>query len=381
MNKLKKLLYCLLTLIMLLPAALQGRAFAAPDNSAGAAILIHGDTGQVLYEKNAGERMLVASTTKIMTALVVVENCDPDEIVTILPEHAAVEGSSMYLKAGGEYTVSDLLYGLMLASGNDAASALAYHCGGSDEGFAQMMNEKAQALGLLNTSFKNPHGLDAQGHYSSAADLAVITAKALENELFAEIVSTKTHTIGEQTYMNHNKLLWRYEGAIGVKTGYTMAAGRSLVSGAERNGLRLICVTLSDPDDWSDHTALYDWAFENFEYARTMPAGRLIELPLISGEKSSVGIACRCDSRLLVDKNKELSLSLELPEFVYAGVKEGECAGRAFIMSDGETIGEFPLIYDEDAPLSKTVKLSPWERFRQGWFLVNKYSLVFKGSD
>ncbi len=189
--------------------------------------------------------MLIASTTKIMTALVVLENCSPDDQVKILPEYTSVEGSSMYLKAGESYTVRDLLYGMLLVSGNDAATALAYYCGGSIAGFAEMMNAKAREMGLTNSSCKNPHGLDADGHYSSAEDLAEITREAMKNELFAKIVGTKTYTIGEQTYMNHNKLLWNYDGMLGVKTGYTMAAGRSLVSCAERNGLRLICVTLS----------------------------------------------------------------------------------------------------------------------------------------
>ncbi len=377
----KKSITSVFTLIILLFSLFPVEALAAPDNSAGAAILVHADTGQVLYEKNADTHMLIASTTKIMTALVVLDNCEPDEQVTILPEYAAVEGSSMYLIPGKIYTVQDLLYGMLLASGNDAATALAYYCGGSMEGFAKMMNDKAAALGLVNSSFRNPHGLDADGHYSSAADLAVITAAAMKNELFEKIVSTKTYTVGEQSYMNHNKLLWNYEGTIGVKTGYTMAAGRSLVSCAEREGLRLICVTISDPNDWSDHKSMYDWGFGTFKYMQTMPMDTIYQLPVISGQADTVGIISETDSRVLVKKDAKLDFTLELPEFVYAGIKKGECAGRAFVTADGAQVGEFPLVYTDSVELATDAKLSPWERFRKAWFMVNKYGFVFQGSD
>ncbi|MEG1189813.1 MAG: D-alanyl-D-alanine carboxypeptidase family protein [Oscillospiraceae bacterium] len=375
----KKFLWGAALFCLLIIPLLTGFAFAAPENSAGAAILVHAETGQLLYEKNASERMLIASTTKIMTALVVIENCELDAPVEVLPAHAAVIGSSMYLKPGGSYTVRDLLYGLLLASGNDAAEALATHCGGGIPEFAALMNEKAAALGMLNSCFKNPHGLDAEGHYSTAADMAILTCAAMKNETFAKIVATKTYTVGEQSYMNHNKLLWNYEGAIGVKTGYTIAAGRILVSCAERNGLRLICVTISDPNDWEDHKALYDWGFGEYQYKPAIPEGRFCEVPLISGEKNSVGVACRGNTRMLLPKNCKLDLEIELPEFVYAGVKAGERAGLLRLRAEGEIIGEYLLVYTEDAPLAEGVKLSPWGRFRRAWYLANKYEFVFKG--
>ena len=179
-----------------------------PGTSAEAVVLIEAKSGKVLYEKNADEHMLIASTTKIMTALIVLENCEAGENVEILPEYTAVEGSSMYLKAGETLTVRDLLYGLLLASGNDAAVALACHTAGSISKFAALMNKKAAELGLKNTSFKNPNGLDEDGHYSSAGDLAVIMSAAMENEEFAEIAGTKTAVVGERIFTNHNKLLW-----------------------------------------------------------------------------------------------------------------------------------------------------------------------------
>ena len=377
----KKVLSGIFTAIIFLTFFIPQGAYAAPSNSAQSAILVQADTGQVLYSENADARMLIASTTKIMTALVVLENCDPDEQVKILPEYTRVEGSSMYLKAGETYTVRDLLYGMLLVSGNDAATALACHCGGSIEGFADMMNKKASAMGLTNSYFKNPHGLDADGHYSSAEDLAAITCEAMKNELFAKIVSTKTCTIGEQSFMNHNKLLWNCEGCLGVKTGYTMAAGRSLVSSCERNGLRLVCVTLSDPDDWNDHRALYDWAFGNYEYKRVLPMGVICELPVISGETDSVPIVAAQDTRILVDRSAKIEFSLELPEFVYAGVRAGDCAGRAFVKANGSVIAEYPLNYAANVKLADNAKLNAWERIRRAWFIANRYGFVFDGTD
>ncbi|MBP8639521.1 MAG: D-alanyl-D-alanine carboxypeptidase [Oscillospiraceae bacterium] len=371
----------ILTAILVFTLILPCGVYAAPDNCASSAILVHADTGQILYSKNADSKMLIASTTKIMTALVVLENCSPDEQVNILSEYTCVEGSSMYLKAGESYTVRDLLYGMLLVSGNDAATALAFHCGGSIEGFAEMMNAKARKMGLVNSSFKNPHGLDADGHYSSAEDLALITCEAMKNELFAKIVSTKTYVVGEQTFMNHNKLLWSYEGCLGIKTGYTIAAGRSLVSSAERNGLRLICVTLSDPDDWNDHKKLYDWAFSSFEYKRVLPIGVICDLPVISGVKAEVGVSVTEDSRILAEKDAEIGFTLELPEFVYAGIKAGECAGRAFVTANGTVIGEFPLNYTEDVQLADNARLSAWGRIKRAWFIANKYGFMFKGTD
>ncbi len=376
----KKVLSGIITAFVL-SAVFQCGAYAVPDNSASSIILIQADTGKVLYQKNADAQKLIASTTKIMTALVVLDNCSPDEEVKILPEYTKVEGSSMYLKAGQSYTVRDLLYGMLLASGNDAATALACHCGGSIEGFAKMMNDKAREMGLCNSSFKNPHGLDEDGHYSSAADLASITCEAMKNKLFAKIVSTKTYTVGDQSYMNHNKLLWNYDGCLGVKTGYTIAAGRSLVSCAERNGLKLICVTLSDPNDWDDHKDLYDWAFENYEYKSVLPMGAICELPVISGERDTVGITVSQDTRILVKKNAKIDFSLELPKFVYAGVKAGDCAGRVFITADGEQVGEFPLLFSESVNIADNEKLSAWGRFKRAWFMANKYGFLFQGSD
>lgn len=231
----------------------------ALEVSATAAVLMDADMGQVLYEKNGDRQMLIASTTKIMTALVVLEHAAPDDVITVTPDHMA-EGSSMYLRAGETVRVEELLYGLLLCSGNDAALALT-ECAGGLTPFVALMNEKAAALGMAHTSFANPNGLDADGHYSTARDMAVLAAAAVENPTFRRICSSRSVTIGQRTMENHNRLLRQVEGCIGLKTGYTRAAGRTLVSCAERDGCRLVAVTLQDGNDWADHAALYDYGF------------------------------------------------------------------------------------------------------------------------
>ena len=252
--KMLRALLRLCLLLCMLPAVAE-----AVEVSATAAVLLDADTGQVLYEKNGDEQMLIASTTKIMTALVALERAKLTDTVTVTRDHMA-EGSSMYLKPGETVRVEELLYGLLLCSGNDAALALTA-CAGGPEPFVALMNEKAAALGMTRTSFANPNGLDAEGHYSTARDMAVLAAAAMEEPTFRRICSSRSVTIGQRTMENHNRLLRQVEGCIGLKTGYTKAAGRTLVSCAERCGCRLIAVTLRDSDDWADHAALYEYGF------------------------------------------------------------------------------------------------------------------------
>lgn len=331
---------------------------SAAGLSAASAIVYEPVTGTVLYEKEPDQRMLVASTTKIMTALIVLENCALDEKVTVKPEHAAVEGSSMYLKPGEDYTVEDLLYGLMLASGNDAAAALADHTAGSMEAFAKLMNAKCQALGLENTHFVNSHGLDAEEHYSSARDLALITAAAMENETFREIFSTKTYSTHGLSYTNHNKLLTTCEGCIGGKTGYTEAAGRILVSAVRREGMTLICVTISDPRDWEDHKALYDECFGAYSFIDLRECG---EMNVISGKKESVGIVGETEG-VLAEKGVRTEVKYYLPSFVFAPVRRGEEAGYAEVYIDGALDRTCTLYYGESVAENKELLLSTWER-------------------
>lgn len=233
----------------------------APAVQASCAVLLDAQTGQVLYEKQADQRALIASTTKIMTGLLVCEAGNLDRQQTVPAEAAGLEGSSLHLKSGQTLTRRELLYGMMLHSGNDAALTLAVALCGSEQAFVRQMNRRAQTLGLKNTHFSNPHGLDSGENYSTALDLALLSREALKNPMFRTVVSTKNIQCAGQTLTNHNKLLWRYEGCIGVKTGYTRHAGRILVSAAERGGHTLIAVTIADPDDWRDHIALLDYGF------------------------------------------------------------------------------------------------------------------------
>ena len=232
-----------------------------PQVSAKSAALLDGTTGECLYVKNGEQRALIASTTKIMTGLLVCEAGELDRTVTVPDAAVGLEGSSMYLKKDETLTRRDLLYGMMLHSGNDAALTLAISVSGSEAAFVRQMNLRARALGLTQTHFANPHGLDSGENYSTALDLAHLAQAALQNAQLRAVVSTKTAVCAGRTLTNHNKLLWRYDGCIGVKTGYTRHAGRILVSAAERDGRMLIAVTISDPDDWRDHTALLDYGF------------------------------------------------------------------------------------------------------------------------
>ena len=314
--------------------------------SAEKALVLDGITGRVLYESNADQQSLIASTTKIMTALIVCERCNVLDRMRIPKEAVGIEGSSMYLKEGEVLTIQELLYGLMLSSGNDAAVALAIYCGGTVSGFAELMNDKAHALGLKNTHFENPNGLDAPGHYSTARDLAKLAAYAMENPIFYKTVSAKTVTAGNRTLRNHNKLLWQVEGADGVKTGYTRAAGRILVSSATRQGRRLICVTLNDPNDWADHSALMEDGFSRYSLRRVLSAGeRVGVLEVESGTASRVEVLAAEDFDFCLAENEVPVFSLAGPGFVYSPVTEGADAGFVYVLIDGCAVARVPVIY------------------------------------
>ncbi|MBR1497243.1 MAG: D-alanyl-D-alanine carboxypeptidase [Oscillospiraceae bacterium] len=359
----KPSLFCLCCFLALAAAR---PALAEPEGpavSAASAIVLEPRTGTVLYEKAPDERMLVASTTKLMTALVVLEHCPLDDIVVPTAAHAAVEGSSMLLKPGERYTVEELLYGLLLASGNDAAAALADHCAGGMEAFAALMNDRVETLGLQNTHFANSHGLDAPEHYSSARDLAAITAAAMENPVFCRMFASESYTTHGITYYNHNRLLGSCPGCVGGKTGYTRAAGRVLVSVVEREGMRLICVTISDPDDWADHAALYDAMFARWRY-QTLPAEGWARVETLSGTQAYVRLDCDLKGMVL-PKDSEVRLKARLPRFVYAPVMAGERAGSAGVYVDGALAVTAELRYGETVSLDRAVPLSAWERFRR----------------
>ena len=243
--------------------------------SAKAATLYDPETNTFLYKKNENLHLSMASTTKIMTAIVAIENADLNKIITVDDRAIGIEGSSIYLKTGEEISIESLLYALMLRSANDAAAALAYEISGSIEDFSCLMNEKASELGLCDTNFENPHGLDSDNHYTSAHDLSIISAYAISNPTLRQICSARKARIESsletRIIINHNKLLSLYDGCIGIKTGYTKKSGRSLASAAEKDGRTLICVTINAPDDWNDHKKLFDFGFSKL-YTRTSVA-------------------------------------------------------------------------------------------------------------
>ncbi len=325
--------------------------------SARCALVLDGVTGRELYGKNVDQQSLIASTTKIMTALVVCEQCNVLDRVRIPAEAVGIEGSSMYLRQGEVLTVQELLYGMMLHSGNDAAVALAIYCGGTVEGFAELMNDKARLLGLENTHFVNPNGLDAPEHYSTARDLAVLAAYAMENPIFYKTVSAKTVTVGQRALRNHNKLLWLFDGADGVKTGYTRASGRILVSSATRQGRRLICVTIDDPDDWQDHCALLESGFSEYEIQRIVSVGDVIgSVEIAGGQSGTVELLAASDFDYALSREEEPELILPGTGFVYAPVVQGADAGWAHVSINGRSIGKVPLVY------GKTVETDVEER-------------------
>ena len=346
-------------LMGLLPIPAQGAQ--EPAVSAQSAVVMEADSGVVLWEKEADARHLIASTTKIMTALVVLERCEPDQVVTVDPAWTNIEGSSMYLAPGQQLTVEELLYGLMLASGNDAAVALACFTAGSVEDFAKLMNEKARELGCENTHFVNANGLDDPDHYASARDLALIARAALENEAFCRIVSCQARTVDGKTYVNHNRLLRECPGVFGVKTGYTMAAGRTLVSACQREGLTLLCVTLSDPDDWDDHKRLYDWAYG--QYARDdVLAGAAWTVPVIGGTAEWVTVTPASALNVAHRSDDEIAIEYRLPAFVYADVAAGTPAGEAVAYVGGAERGRTALVFAGDVPRAEPAEPTLWQR-------------------
>ena len=276
--------------------------------------------------------------------------------VRIPKEAVGIEGSSLGLREGEILTVQELLYGLMLHSGNDAAVALAIYCGGTVEGFAELMNDKARVLGLKSTHFVNPHGLDAPEHYSTARDLATLGAYAMENPIFYKTVSAKQMKIGERYLRNHNKLLWQLEGADGIKTGYTRSAGRLLVSSARRNRRRLIAVTINAPSDWADHKYLLEEGFSGFEVKNLVQPGDVLGTAQIAGgQEGNVDLLAGEEFSYPLRAGEKPLIQISGPGFVYAPVVEGADAGIAHITLDGTEIGEIPLIF------GKTVEKIPEE--------------------
>ena len=331
--------------------------------SAASAVLISADTGSVLYEKEAEKKLSMASTTKIMTALLALEEAEKegDPTVTVTEEMVAVEGSSMGLRAGDELPLTGLAAGMLLASGNDAANAVALYLDGSQEAFAERMNRRALEIGMSNTHFVTPSGLDDEAHYSTAFDMALLAREALKNSKFRELASSGTYQIAfdnpekKVQYTNHNKLLWLYEGCIGVKTGFTKKSGRCLVSAAERDGVTLIAVTLNAPDDWNDHAKMLDYGFASVESVAFDESNFSVQLPLGGGEGEELLVKGTTGGSVSVPSEDagRITRKVFLPAFLYAPIQKGETVGSVQYYLESTKLFSIPLIAGENGKIQE----------------------------
>jgi D-alanyl-D-alanine carboxypeptidase (penicillin-binding protein 5/6) len=352
---------------------------SVPELVAEAAVIVDADTGYLMGAKNADVRLPMASTTKIITALLTLEQGDLMGQVEMAEEAVLQEGSSMYTSIGEVYTVEELLYGLMLNSGNDAAWALAEHIGGDVDSFVRGMNKRVRELGAANTNFANPSGLPDPDHYTTAYDMALIAKAAMERADFCRIVGTKAHNVPwpvketEKQLVNHNKLLWRYEGADGIKTGYTNEARQCLVASASRGGRRLIAVVLKSENEavWNDAQLLLDWGFENFDnYTLASTGEKLASVPVKRGQTDEVLAVAQQDMVATLKRGEEekVRVSLgELPTEILAPVEQGQHLGKAAFTLDGKNIGQVTLVADSAVPR----KPKPW------WFWVGLLFLLW----
>ncbi len=325
--------------------------------SAKAAVLIELKTGTVLYAQNETLPLPMASTTKVMTALMVLEYGRLDEVVTTSRNAFGVPGTSIYLSLGEKLTLEQMFYGLMLASGNDAAVAIAEHIGGSVDAFCKRMTERAAELGCRNTVFKTPHGLPNSAHHTTAYDLALIAREAMKYPLFRKIVSTQRATIPweERSYNrilnNKNRLLSSYEGATGIKTGYTRAAGRCLVFGAERNGLEVVGVVLNCPNWFDEAAKVMDYGFANYRYALMLADGDQVRaVPVTGGEKKEVPVLLDGDLAAPVAGDQWPQMEFDLPDTLAAGIQDGQVLGTARLLLNGRVLVERPLVAAYEVP-------------------------------
>lgn len=366
-----------LGLSLCLVGALCPTAWAAgPEVSAQSAVVLTADTGTVLFEKDGHTPRPVASTTKIMTALLALEAAQErgDPLVDITQEMVAVEGSSMGLQAGDSISLTGLAAGMLLASGNDAANAAALYLEGSLESFAARMNQRAAALGMEDTHFVTPSGLDGEdaqglGHLSTAYDMALLARAALEDQAFRQLCSSPSlavefaEPVKRVTYTNHNKLLAQYQGCVGVKTGFTKEAGRCLVSAAERDGALLIAVTLNAPNDWEDHAALLDYGFSQVEPYQLAGGDVRLTVPVVGSPVEVVSLrgSNGGEVTLPLGQGAQVERVVRVPKFLYAPVEAGEQVGEICWYLEGQLLGSAPLTAAGAAPLQEKAP-SLWER-------------------
>lgn len=349
---------------------------AGPEVSAQSAVVLTADTGTVLFEKDGHTPRPVASSTKIMTALLALEAAQEqgDPLVDITQEMVAVEGSSMGLQAGDSISLTGLAAGMLLASGNDAANAAALYLDGSLESFAARMNQRAAALGMEDTHFVTPSGLDGEdaqglGHLSTAYDMALLARAALEDQAFRQLCSSPSlavefaEPVKRVTYTNHNKLLAQYQGCVGVKTGFTKEAGRCLVSAAERDGALLIAVTLNAPNDWQDHTALLDYGFSQVEPYQLAGGDVRLTVPVVGSPVEAVSLrgSNGGEVTLPLGQGAQVERVVHAPKFLYAPVEAGEQVGEICWYLEGQLLDSAPLTAAGAAPLQEKAP-SLWER-------------------
>lgn len=373
----KKIIALVLSCLLVFGFSYTAFAAETPETNAEAFVLYCVESGKIILSKNEEKRMKPASTTKLMTVLLTLEEAAKNDRVVTFTQEMTAEGSSMYLKTGEKVRLSDLAAGMMMCSGNDAANAAAVSISGSTERFSGLMNARARQLGMTRTHFVTPSGLDDDGHYTTAYDMALLMAAGLRSEAFANLTAQKSVTVKFEepsdkkvTYSNHNRLLRMYDGCIGGKTGYTTAAGRCLVSAARRGGVTLICVTLNDKTDWADHMALYDSGFERLSCYSRNEADFCIDLPCAGGEKKSVPVVGEGCVSLVVEKCKsdKIERKVYLDPFVYAPVSAGEKLGRIEYLLDGKKLKSVPLLAVEDVK---------YKQIKKGLFQIIKEFFIY----
>ena len=355
LKKVFSVLVCFCLTIPLFAVFVSG---AEPSVSAKSAIVMNALTGEVVFSKNPYEKMGIASTTKIMTSLIALESGKTNKIVMAQKDDIAVEGTSIYLKEGDKVTVETLVKGMLLESGNDAANVTARALGGSKEKFVVLMNRRARELGMFSTNFLNPSGLSEEGHYSTAYDMALLGSAAIRNEKFRAICSASSLSVAfgepktERTFYNHNKFLNKYEGALGIKTGFTKASGRCLVTAVQRGSVIYVAVTLNAPNDWNDHIKMMDFAFDNttVSYPECDLSG--LEVAVVGSGLSALKVELATPLEIhSVKLYEDYDFVFYLPRFVYAGVKQGEISGRVDLVSkNGTVIDSSALVFTTDAP-------------------------------
>ncbi len=332
--------------------------------SGQSAVLMSADTLEVLYEKQGDKRLSMASTTKIMTALLLIEQNTPEKTVKVTDRMVAVEGTSMGLLPGDSVTYRALVCGMLLSSGNDAALTTAIAVSGSEEKFSSLMNERARQIGMKNTNFVTASGLDSEEHYSTAYDMALLGCEAIKDVRFKSICTQKHITLMygnppyRRTLSNHNRLLSKYDYAVGIKTGFTKKSGRCLVSAAQKDGITLVAVTLNAPDDWNDHISMYEYGFSVMQKTELSSDIDSIKLPVTGGEKGDVALSLAQKPeivRKVGDEPSEVTREILLKPFVYAPVKEDEIVGKAIYTEKGKTVFEADITADE----SVAVKIIP----------------------